>query len=76
MIERHALWSSIAANRGVNADTPEKRKALERWNEVITMDRLKLTREQYRSSEKDWLEDAIAILNLRDHYSQASNVRQ
>ena len=73
MIERHAFWSSLASRRGGYADTPEKIKALERWNEVIAMDRLHMTRSEYRSSEQDWIDDALTILNICDHYASQSN---
>ena len=70
---RHALWSAIACDRGTNADTPDKREALTRWNEVTICERFHWTRDYYRSLPSDWLADAIAIMNVRDHYANQSS---
>lgn len=69
MIERHALWSAVASNRGYMTDTEEKQIALDRWNEVLFCEKFHCTREYYRSLPADWVADAIEILNIRDHYA-------
>jgi len=73
MKRRHALWSGIASNRGVIADSEEKRQYLSTWNEVAIIEKTGWTLDYVRSLPQDWYEDYIEICNIRDHYSNKSS---
>lgn len=72
MKQRHALWSGIASGRGVNANTREKRLALQRWNIVTLAERFKWTPHYIASLPQSFIDDVNAICNIRDHYSKSS----
>ncbi len=69
MRERHTLWSGVASGRGYLADTPSKRLALARWNLVSIIDRTGWTADYIASLPTEFVDDLIAIMNIRDHYS-------
>jgi hypothetical protein len=75
MIERHALWSSIAANRGANADTPSKREALARWNIVTVCERFGWTPDYVASLPQAFLDDLVEINSIQDHYASKATKR-
>lgn len=73
MIERHALWSSVASGRGANANTDSKREALHRWNILTVCERFGWTPEYVLSLSQSFMDDLIEICNIRDHYANKSS---
>lgn len=73
MKERHALWSGVAAGRGYSADTPSKREALARWNLISICERFHWTPDYVATLPQSFMDDVIAIINIRDHYANKSS---